>query len=102
MVAVKLHEAAPAKPVHGESCSGCGACCALETCPAARMIFRRVGGPCPALRWNAPASRYRCGLADAPGEYLHWLPEWAHRGASRLIARSIAAGSGCDFDAMVE
>jgi hypothetical protein len=97
-----LRAAAPAKPEFGESCSGCGACCALETCPAGRMIFRRIDGPCPALRWDVAANRYRCGLADAPGEYVSWLPEWVRRAAGRLIARSIAAGSGCDFDAMVE
>jgi hypothetical protein len=36
-----------------------------------------------------------------PGEYLRWLPRALHAAASRLAARSIAAGRGCDCDAEV-
>jgi hypothetical protein len=99
---ITLHAAAPAKPGFGESCSGCGACCALETCPPGRVVFLRAGGPCPALRWKVSALRYRCGLVDAPGDYLRWLPQWGRRVVSRLTLRAIAAGTGCDFDAAVE
>jgi hypothetical protein len=99
---VKLHALAPAKPELGASCNGCGACCAMETCPVGRVVFVRRGGPCPALQWHIAMRRYRCGLVDSPGDYLRWLPLWARDLAGRLIARSIAVGSGCDLDARVE
>jgi len=92
-----LHAAAPAKPALGEACNGCGVCCAMETCPLARIVFRLGKRACPALRWQA--DRYVCGLAGAPGDYLRWLPAAWCAAAGRLVARSIAAGKGCDCDA---
>jgi hypothetical protein len=99
--AITLHAAAPAKPELGEACTGCGACCTFDTCPLGRVTFLRRGGQCPALRWNEPASRYRRGLAEAPGDYLRWLPQWSRHAVGRLVARSIAVDYGCDFDSTV-
>lgn len=96
---IHLHVAAPAKPAPGQPCNGCGVCCALETCPAARLRFRQRRGPCPALEWSAGEERYRCGLLSRPGAYLGWLPAAAESLARRLFARWIAAGIGCDCDA---
>jgi len=83
---IHLHTAAPAKPAPGAPCNGCGVCCALETCPAARLRFLRAAGPCPALEWSAGERRYHCGLLVQPR--LRWLRP--------LLRRWIAAGQGCD------
>ena len=96
-----LHRAAPAKPALGEPCNGCGVCCALETCPLARLRFLRKNGPCPALEWAAGESRYRCGLLARPAAYLG-LPRIAEAPARRLCARWISAGSGCDCSAEIQ
>jgi hypothetical protein len=99
---VHLHRTAPAKPAAGQACNGCGVCCALETCPAARLRFLQKAGPCPALVWSAAAGCYRCGLLESPEHYLGWLPPAAAPLARRLLARWIAAGQGCDCSAEVE
>lgn len=96
---IHLHAAAPAKPAEGQPCNGCGVCCALETCPAARLRFLRIKGPCPALEWAVTDKRYVCGLLTRPGHYLNWLPASGEALASRLFARWIAAGRGCDCSA---
>lgn len=98
---IHLHRAAPAKPAPGQPCNGCGVCCALETCPAGRLRFLRAAGPCPALEWSAGEQRYRCGLLARPGHYLK-LPAALAPLAARCLARSIAAGRGCDCDAEVQ
>lgn len=99
---IHLHRRAPAKPAEGRPCNGCGVCCALETCPAARLRFRQKHGPCPALEWSAEQSRYHCGLLIRPGHYLGWLPTVGETLARRLFTRWIAAGQGCDCDASPE
>ena len=99
---IKLHIASPAQPPEGEPCNGCGVCCALETCPAGRLRFLKIRGPCPALEWSDEARCYRCGLLNRPGHYLGWLPHAATSIASRLFARWIAAGQGCDCSARIE
>jgi len=96
---IHLHRAAPPKPQVGQPCNGCGICCALETCPAARLRFRQKSGPCPALEWTPTESRYCCGLLVRPTHYLNWLPAFAEPAARRLLARWIAAGDGCDCSA---
>jgi hypothetical protein len=96
---IRLHRAAPRKPDAGAPCNGCGVCCALETCPLARLRFLRTRGPCPALEWSAATSRYQCGLLVRPTHYLPLLPACAESWARRLVARSIAASQGCDCDA---
>jgi hypothetical protein len=98
---IHLHNTAPAKPAVGEACNGCGVCCALETCPAARVRFLQTAGPCPALEWSAEENLYRCGLLLRPAHYLGWLPAFVEAGARRLFGRWIAAGKGCDCDAEV-
>jgi len=98
---IHLHHGAPAKPAVGQSCNGCGVCCALETCPAARLRFLQKTGPCPALEWSAEQSCYRCGLLSRPAHYLDWLPKAGETIARRLLARWIAAGKGCDCTASV-
>ncbi len=90
---VTLDARAPAKPAPGTDCNGCGVCCAAEPCPLGLILFRRRRGPCPALEWEEPSRRYRCGLLTRPGWWRLLAP---------LAARWIAAGQGCDSDARVE
>lgn len=97
---IHLHRSAPLKPLEGEPCNGCGVCCALETCPAARLRFLQGHGPCPALTWQADEARYRCGLLLQPTHYLGGLP-LPEGLLKKLFARWIAAGRGCDCSADV-
>lgn len=98
---IHLHRNAPDKPAAGQACNGCGVCCVLETCPAARLRFLQKTGPCPALEWSAAETRYHCGLLTRPGHFLGWLPRRGEKLASRLFARWIAAGQGCDCSAEI-
>lgn len=97
---IHLHRSAPPKPALGTACNGCGICCAAETCPAGRLVFRRRHGPCPALAWAG--ERYRCELIMAPERHLRWLPTGWRRMASGAFMRWIAAGAGCDSNVEVE
>ena len=99
---VHLHREAPAKPAVGAACNGCGVCCALETCPAARLRFLQTRGPCPALEWSPDDRCYRCGLLAHPERYLAWLPVAAVPLVRHLMQRWIAAGKGCDCDADIQ
>lgn len=96
---------APAKPAWGAPCNGCGVCCLMEPCPVGMVLSRRRRGPCAALRWVPAERRYRCGALAAPGEVLGWGPGPLGRRLSAwvrpLLARWIAAGTGCDCDAQV-
>jgi len=56
-------------------------------------------GPCRALAWDGAAGRYWCGLVRDPAGYLSWLPARLAPWVSRVLARRIAAGRGCDSDA---
>ena len=85
---IYLQPQAPPKPATGAACNGCGACCASEPCPLGMLVSRRRHGACSALRWSEAEQRYHCGLL-ASG------PPWRRA----LVARWIAAGAGCDFDA---
>lgn len=96
---IHLHLKAPAKPAEGQPCNGCGVCCALETCPAGRLRFLQKAGPCPALCWSDGENRYYCGLLAKPSDYFGWLPKNGEKIARRLMARWIAAGTGCDCNA---
>lgn len=80
---IHLHVQAPPKPPAGADCNGCGVCCAAGPCPLGLLQGRRWRGPCPLLRWDDAARRYRCGALDGP------LPR-------RWVARWIGAGRGCD------
>ena len=95
---IELRADAPAKPGVGQACNGCGVCCVLETCPLAMLRFRRRSGPCPALEWSDGDARYVCGLLRHPQHYLP-IPTGAQNLARRFLARSIAAGHGCDCTA---
>ncbi|MCG2576566.1 hypothetical protein LZ012_06100 [Dechloromonas sp. XY25] len=99
---VHLHREAPAKPAVGAACNGCGVCCALETCPAARLRFLQARGPCPALEWSPDDGCYRCGLLGHPERYLAWLPAATVLLIRRLMRRWIAAGQGCDCAADIQ
>ena len=96
---ILLHSDAPAKPVMGAACTGCGVCCAAEPCPLGVFISRRRHGACDALTWDADAGRYHCGAVSRPGLFLSWLPAaWARR----LVLRWISSASGCDSDLVVD
>ena len=83
---VYLQPEAPPKPAWGAPCNGCGICCLSEPCPLGVVVSRRRSGACAALRWDAAASRYHCGvLADARQPLWRWL-----------VRRWMAAGVGCD------
>jgi len=83
---IHIEPLAPAKPALGAACNGCGVCCLSEPCPLGMLASLRRRGACTALRWDAGATRYRCGLTTLP------LP-------GALTRRWIAAGQGCDSDA---
>lgn len=95
---VVLLAAAPAKPARGSPCNGCGVCCAAEPCPLAMLRFRRRRGACPALHWSEAGGRYVCGLLAAPEQHFRPLPAVLAPPLAGLVARAIAAGSGCDSD----
>jgi hypothetical protein len=97
---IALNAAAPAKPAVGAPCNGCGVCCAIAPCPLSRFLLGHRRGSCPALAWQEAERRYGCGLVMAPAVHLHWLPSALAPLAARLARRWIAAGSGCDCDAV--
>jgi hypothetical protein len=99
---ILLHHNAPPKPADGQPCNGCGVCCALETCPVARLRFLKISGPCPGLEWSERETRYHCGLLVNPGKYFGWLPNTAMPISRRLLTRWISAGKGCDCIADVQ
>jgi hypothetical protein len=86
---IRIHALAPPKPAVAAPCNGCGVCCLSQPCPVGMLVSLRRRGACRALHWDEAAARYRCGLM-------------ARRGPSRLMGRWIAAGQGCDSDAVVE
>lgn len=91
---IHLHRDAPPKPALGDPCNRCGVCCAAETCPAGRLVFRQKSGPCPALVWVD--GQYTCELATAPSRYIRFLPHLLSSFVTPLFRRWIAAGKGCD------
>lgn len=97
MRVIEIHPDAPAKPLLGAPCNGCGVCCLAEPCPAGMVVSGRRHGACAALRWDASEGQYRCGLVSAPERFVR--PAWlARRLVSPLARRWIAAGRGCDCD----
>lgn len=97
-----LRVEAPAKPVVGAHCNGCGVCCAAEPCPVARVFLWQRRGACRALVWVEANLHYRCGMLMQPANYLPYLPylpNALHVLLGRLIGRWIAVGTACDSDA---
>ena len=68
---VWLHPEAPAKPVEGAPCNGCGLCCLAEPCPLGVLVSRRRAGACLALRWSDADGRYLCGMVVDPATVAH-------------------------------
>ncbi len=99
---IQLLAAAPAKPVAGALCNGCGACCAAAPCPVSRVWLRHRSGVCPALTWVGAEARYRCGMLLTPQRLLVRWPKWLAWLFRPLFRRWIGAGIGCDFDTVVE
>jgi hypothetical protein len=99
---IRIHAEAPPKPALGAPCNGCGVCCASEPCPVGVLVSRRRSGACKALLWNPREQRYRCGVMAEPERFTHLRWRWLNRLATRLAARMIAAGRGCDSAVEVE
>lgn len=85
---------APAKPLYGSPCNGCGLCCVMEQCPLSIEVF----GPhslCPALE-ELPAGGFTCGLIARPRVYLETkAPELADL-LGEAFGVILGAGTGCD------
>lgn len=80
---------APMKPRFGETCNGCGYCCAAEVCEVGHVLFGKdCPAPCPGMQFRD--GRFLCHaveLADGIGaEYGAYL---------RL---RMGVGRGCDSD----
>lgn len=93
---VQVHASAPAKPVLGAPCNGCGVCCLAEPCPLGVLITRKRRGACAALRWRDADARYVCGAMSEPRSVLPTGLRWIAPLLVRLARRWIAAGIGCD------
>lgn len=101
---IHIHREAPPKPALGQACNGCGLCCLAEPCPLGMVLSAKRVGVCVALRWNADAQHYRCGvvvdareaLGSALPQALRWLAPVLDWPLGRLARRWISAGSGCD------
>jgi hypothetical protein len=91
MQIIHIHADAPLKPGLGAACNGCGVCCLAEPCPIGMLVSWRRRGACRALRWDAQAQRYHCGLLGSQARTL----------LGRITRRLISAGSGCDSDAEI-
>lgn len=106
MPTIWIHPDAPPKPAEGATCNGCGVCCLAQPCPLGMLLSGRRRGACTALRWDAPATLYRCGAITEPQAVLtQSLPSWLQGLAPALSVllgwlarRWIAAGQGCDSD----
>ncbi|MFZ6724198.1 hypothetical protein ACO0K2_01755 [Undibacterium sp. MH2W] len=99
---VWLAQQAPRKPEIGQSCNGCGVCCAAEPCPVARVFLWQRKGSCRALMWDPSQSLYRCGMLLQPAAFLDWLPQRWQGWFGRRVRRWISAGVACDSDATIE
>jgi uncharacterized cysteine cluster protein YcgN (CxxCxxCC family) len=105
-IIIHVEAGAPAKPVWGAPCNGCGVCCLVEPCPLGVALSGRRRGSCQALRWDGHATSYRCGAITEPVEVLRagWLPVPAFalallaRWLPTLAYRWVSAGTGCDCD----
>lgn len=77
----------PVKPRYLEACNGCGLCCTLELCEAAKMVLpKHTEAPCPMLVFRA--DRTYCGLV---------LTERAN-GLQPIIEKALGVGNGCSME----
>ena len=101
---IHIHVQAPAKPVEGDACNGCGVCCLTQPCPLGIVLSGARTGACTALRWRDDTARYLCGALAEPEAVvqsrlpkgLAWLTKPLSAMLPRLAHRWIAAGMGCD------
>lgn len=101
---IHIHVEAPAKPVEGAPCNGCGVCCLTQPCPLGIVLSGTRTGACAAVRWEDATSRYICGALAEPDavlqsrlpRWLAWLTKPLSALLPRLAHRWIAAGKGCD------
>lgn len=106
---VHIFAQAPAKPVLGAPCNGCGVCCLLEPCPLGVVLCGHRTGACLALRWQPDFRLYRCGAITRPGDVLQDRLPRCLQFLSPVLAwtlvrwarRWVAAGIGCDCDSEV-
>jgi len=78
----------------------------MEPCPLGQLLSGRRLGACLALRWQAEARQYRCGVITAPVEVLddrlpkmvRFVSPWLAYALRRWASRWVAAGLGCDCD----
>lgn len=107
---IHLQPTAPAKPLPGDACNGCGVCCALEPCPLGMMLSAKRRGACVALQWSGQDGRYCCAAVVCPERVLGQALTPRLRCLVRPLAwllrawapRWIAAGRGCDSDVQVQ
>ena len=84
------------KPLPGDPCNGCGACCMATKCGLAIGLFGpEPEGPCPALEWEG--ARYVCGLVASPMAYAKGKArEYGEDALSAAARAGIGMGTGCD------
>ncbi len=80
------------KPLYGNPCNGCGACCMSVPCPISQAIFNKPS--CPALEWTGNA--YTCGLFTNLSAYVPGMTAWGGSALSQAFALLLGAGLGCD------
>ncbi len=83
----------PRKPAEGQSCNGCGLCCAIALCPLAVELLEAAKAPCPAMEFAE--GRFWCGLARRPSRYLG-TPRFSDRLLGPMIRTALDIGEGCD------
>jgi hypothetical protein len=84
------------KPAFGDTCNGCGLCCALALCDVAAIVFPGASAPCPALEWED--GRAWCGMVRHPSRHLQLNYAGADPLTMDLFAESIAVGQGCGME----
>jgi len=67
---ITIHAQAPHKPALGETCNGCGVCCAAEPCPVSLALLWPHQAPCRALIWSDQTQRYLCGMVCEPARFF--------------------------------
>lgn len=77
----------PEKPAFGETCNGCGFCCAAEVCKLGKHIHGDAQeAPCPSLVFQN--GRFWCGAVLAADSM----------GLGPALRFSLGIGAGCDAE----